>query len=532
VPIKSVDKREAKKTKVEVQGDVILHTVQKKETLFSISKNYGVTVNDLLELNPKASETLSTGAVLKIPSVKSTQVSEKFLEPAANDSFMVHQVASGETLYSISKQYNIPEDSLINANTNADLGIRSGQYLIIPVYNEEFLAAADQKKQKRLLDEMEVPNGRPDVFEIALLLPFELELNDSLERALMQGEDLYILTEISLEYYRGTIIALDSLSKLGLNANLYVYDVGEDIVKTSEAIKTAGLEDVDMIFGPMHKASLAMVSELSLENKVYLVSPNSFSNEVFEDNPYLLRGASSRETLVRYLANFIAINHHDHNVVMLNSESPRGWPIRKEFVKSYNLAASTFVNSFSDSLRSVTKVMFGSDGEPGEIERFLVKDTLNVLVVPSNDLAFVSDMMTRISLLSNEYDIQVYGLDKWINYENIEADYKNKLKLRLVVPGFVDYEDEGTLNFIKKYRKEYGSEPSHYDYGFKGYDLTMFFGLSLLKEGLGFPLSFDNLKFTGTSGSYRFGRSVTGKEFENKEAYIIQYDDYQIKRVN
>jgi hypothetical protein len=104
--------------------------------------------------------------------------------------------------------------------------------------------------------------------------------------------------------------------------------------------------------------------------------------------------------------------------------------------------------------------------------------------------------------------------------------------LRLVVPSYVDYENENTIEFLRAYREEYGTEPSHFDYGFKGYDLALFFGKALLQEGLAFPVAFDQLKLEGTAGSYRFGKSTTGKEFENKEAYILQYEDFEIKRVN
>ncbi|HKK37817.1 MAG TPA: LysM peptidoglycan-binding domain-containing protein [Cryomorphaceae bacterium] len=532
VPIRAVNKREARKKEVSVEGDVILHTVQKKETFFSISKDYGVSVNELMEMNPEHAQTLSTGVTLKVPSAKSSKVQGKFLEPAMNDSFIVHQVQSGETLYSLAKQYGMSQDSLLSMNPDLALGVKKDQYLIVPVYNEEFLKKLSERKAEELKEEWNIPLGKEEVYDFALMLPFEMEFNDSLDKALSQGEDLYILTEIALEYYRGTLMALDSLAKLGLSANLHVYEVGEDIVDTRETLKKSELRDMDLIFGPLHKASLAMVSEMTVDEKIYLVSPNSFTNEVFEDNPYLLRASTSKETMLRYLANYIAINHQYHNVLMLNSESPKGWPMRKEFIKSYNLAASTFRNAYSDSLRSVTKGMFNREGEVGEIVKFLREDTLNVIVVPSNDLAFVSDVMTRLSLLENEYQVQVYGLDDWIKYENIEAEYKNRLKLRLVVPSYVDYDNPTTIEFLKAYRKEYGTDPSHYDYGFKGYDLTLFFGKALLREGLAFPMAFDKLKLEGTAGSYRFGKSTTGREFENKETYILEYDNYKIKRVN
>ncbi|MEM9051104.1 MAG: LysM peptidoglycan-binding domain-containing protein [Bacteroidota bacterium] len=532
VPIESINKKEAKKKEVKVDGDQLLHTVQKKETLFSISKLYGVSVNDLSELNPDAAQTLSTGAVLRIPAAKSSTVQEVFLEPARNDSFVVHQVQAGETLFSLSKQYGLTQDSLLTINPNLELGVKNGQYIVIPAYTTEFAEQREAEERERRRTEMDIPFGKSEKYNIALMLPFELDANDSIENALMQGENLFILTEIALEYYRGTLLALDSLQKLGFNVDLHVYEMGDDIVAAGETLKKPELKDMDMIFGPMHKASLAMVSEMAIREKIYLVSPNSFANEVFEDNPYLLRASTSRETMLRYLANFIAINHTGDNVLMLNSESPKEWPMRKEFVKNYNLAASTFTNAYSDSLRSITKDLFDSENEKGRIYEFLRKDTTNIIIVPSNDLAFVSEMMTRIAIIDDEYPIQVYGLDEWIKYDNIEVDYKNKLSLRIVVPSYVDYTDQHTINFLKEYRARYHMEQSRFGYGFKGYDLMLFFGKALLAEGLAFPLEFSNLKLDGTAGSYRFGKSTTGKEFENKQSFILEYKDFEISKIN
>lgn len=529
IPIDKIDKRTARKTEVKLDGEYILHTVQRKETLFSISRHYGVDINALVDVNPGRTDNISTGMVLKIPVEKSTTVAEKYLEPARSDTFMVHQVIKGETAYSLAKQYQIPLDSLNNANGNFQTGMKLGQWIVIPKYKESFLAKMDSAKvDTSATVGVEYPSGKKDKYNMAFMLPFELSLNDSLERTLERGGDLYILTEIALDYYRGAEIALDSLKKLGLRANVYVYDMGEDLVNARETVRRPEIRDLDIIFGPMHKTTLAIVSEKSKEKEIYLVSPNSFSNEVFEDNPYLLRAAASRETLMRYMANYVAIQHQDDNVLMINSANAKDWTLRKMFKQYYNGAVGTFPNVWSDSIRSVTIDVT----KPEQVSKWLRKDTLNVLVVPSNSLAFVSDFMTRLSRVDRSYRIQVYGLDNWLRFDNIDAEYKNRFKLRLVAPSFVDYNDDNVKSFLQKYRDRYHMEPSQYGYGFLGFDLTMFFGKALMEYGLNFPTDLNHIEMKGVTSDYRFGRSTTGKEFENKAVYILEYDDYDIKIVN
>ncbi len=529
IPIADVDKREARKSNLTVSGEYILHEVQKRETMFSIARKYGVDLETLMKLNPVEVDQLATGDTLRIPAYKSRGVEETYLQPAANDSFMVHQVAKGETIYSLSKQYSIPQDSLERANQGFPEGLQTGRYIVIPKYKETYLEAVEAELESRIDSTLQLPTGTPTTYHLAMMLPFELQHNDSLDRSLASGRELYVLTEIALEYYRGSMLALDSLKKLGLKADVYVYDVGEDLVKARDVIRRPEMSDMHLVFGPMHKATLGVVSEASRKRRMYLVSPNSFSNEVFADNPYLMRAQASAETLMRYLANYVAINHEKDNVWMVNSTLAKDWPERRDFKKYYNLAMGTFPNVFSDSLRSFTR---GGRGDES-MRSHLKEDAKNILIVPSDDLAFVSNFLTGLSLFDqNKYDIQVYGLSDWLGYDNIEAAYKNRFRLRLAVPYFVDYDDEQVIKFLGAYRERYNTDPSFFDYGFMGYDLTMFFGEALLKAGLRFPAYFDELETHGVSANYRFGKSMTGKEYENKAVYIIEYNDYEIHRVN
>lgn len=528
VPLDAIDQKAAKKTEIRTDGAYIMHTVQKKETLFSLSKQYGVSINELSELNPEAARQLSTGSVLRIPVAKSTTVDEIYLAPASSDTFMVHQVVSGDTPYSISKKYDIPLDSLNKANGGFATGIRVGQWVQIPKYKQTFLEAQEALFLPEDSSLVQYKTGSRDKYKIALLLPFELHLNDSLLKTLMAGKELFVLTEIALEYYRGTRLAIDSLKKLGLNADVYVFDVGEDVVDAREIMRRPEMRDMHLIFGPMHKGSLGVVSDESKKSGTYLVSPNTFTNEVFADNPYLFRASASRETMLRYLANFTAIQHASDNVLMVNSEKAKDWPYRKLFSEYYNEVMGTYPNAFSDSIRSVTKNQFLGE----KASQWLKKDQKNIIVVPSNELAYVSDFLTRLSSVDEAYDIQVYGLDQWIRYDNIEAAYKNRFKLRLVSPGFVNYEDAHVIDYLTKFRNAYQMEPSKWGYGFLGFDLTMYFGKALIDHGLGFPSSVGNDDMIGTYSSYRFGKSSTGLDFENKAVYILEYDAYELKRIN
>lgn len=104
------------------------HKVQTGETAYSISKLYGISLEDFYKFNPEARQSLKSGDVVMIPA--STSPTDETIDSTR---FLIHNVQEGQTLYSISRQYNVPVD-LIEVN-NPDIKnqiIRPGMRLLIP----------------------------------------------------------------------------------------------------------------------------------------------------------------------------------------------------------------------------------------------------------------------------------------------------------------------------------------------------------------------------------------------------------------
>lgn len=523
VPMESIDKRAVKKADTKLDGGYILHTVQRRETMFSIAKSYNVPLNALMEANPEAAESLSIGAVLRVPTYQMQGIDAPLVEPARNDSFMVHQVQSGETLYSLTKTYRVSEDSLRRFNPILSEGLKVGQWLLIPRYTDAW-----KQRQAETRPAAPVRRTRESTYNIALLLPFELYRRDSLKVHLSTGKQLPLLTEISTDFYRGVRMALDSLSKLGLSANVHVYDVGDDVVDARQALKQLDLNNIDLVIGPLHKGSLAVISEACKASGTYLIAPNTFSNDVIQSNPRLYKAGAGRETILRQMATFIASAHRRHNVLVVSSERQQDAAMRSAFVRHYNAALATHPNTYADSARVITRRSLDGDNA----RNVLVKGTTNILVVPSNEPAFVSDFITRLSRLrADGYDIQIYGTDEWLGFENIDLEYKNRFRLRIPLAHHVDYTRANTIAFLRAYRQRYGTEPNRMHYGFMGFDLAMLFGKALLDHGPSFGESLTKTRYDGTAGLYQWGRG-RGSEFENKAVSIVEYNNFDLIRVN
>ncbi|GAL87051.1 LysM repeat-containing protein [Sporocytophaga myxococcoides] len=113
----------------------VLHKADPKETLYSISRKYKVTVDELNKNNPELSAGLKVGQIIRIPYKGSVAVVSSTPESAVSSSSGsaggTHTVEPKETLYSLSRKYNVTVDEIRKANPGlAELKV--GQTINIP----------------------------------------------------------------------------------------------------------------------------------------------------------------------------------------------------------------------------------------------------------------------------------------------------------------------------------------------------------------------------------------------------------------
>ena len=119
---------------------VIVHKVEQGQTLYSIARKYSVSVDAIKQLNPDITQ-IKTNSELYIP-FKQEHINSAAVAPAPikeekrgtdeDQDQLVHKVMPGETLYKISKIYNVSVAKINEANQLGTKGIKTGQELIIP----------------------------------------------------------------------------------------------------------------------------------------------------------------------------------------------------------------------------------------------------------------------------------------------------------------------------------------------------------------------------------------------------------------
>jgi len=112
------------------------HKVQKKQTLFSIAKQYGIAPNDVIRFNPESSNGLKIGEILKIPVNPKITDNPAILAESSKSAnfsgFLSHRVAADETIFGLEKQYGVTDEELLKLNPDLKNGLKIGMILKIP----------------------------------------------------------------------------------------------------------------------------------------------------------------------------------------------------------------------------------------------------------------------------------------------------------------------------------------------------------------------------------------------------------------
>lgn len=548
VPMAAVDQKEAKNPPV-MEGDNLIHTVARGETLYGIAQRYKLAISDITEANPSAaSGALQIGQKLKIPS-KEVAGNPDAIKPAiepdtpvdnGNDlKFIKHTVKAGETLYGIAKQYKTSVDTLTALNKVViSQGMKVGDVLVIPpvIENNMVETPVDVNplpgdSTKPLLNR---PTMRAEVYKVAVILPFFVYKNKKIQENPdpRKPKDIYGKSLNTLDFYGGVLSAVDSLKSQGVSVELFVYDTNGDSASVAKILQKPEMKTVQLIIGPFYTKNISQVTEFGKTHNIHTVTPVSQSSKKLLDTPGLSKATSSSSTQVDYLAGFIAEKYGNENVVMVRSKDEKDRFLEDIFEHRFNAEIGKNKNAYRDSL-SIGKA--GNHDIKTLAANKFKADKLNIIVLPSDDRAFVSHFFTMIAALRpriyGDYRFMIFGLEDWKGYHGIDVDSRQRFNLHLTSPYYCDYDAQETIDFYRYYRsKNKGLDPG--EMSLLGFDITYYYLLGLQTYGTGFFQQFPDVNFDPMLTDFRLKQQKQTDGFENNVVYILKYEDYQLKKVN
>ncbi len=519
------------------------HIVSQGETLYGISKKYGCSVQDLKNLNPGIEEGIVPNQEIKIPSstVHNEVIQDDPVEVVTTqyqlsytDSIVYHTVLSHETMYSISKRYMVSMDTIKILNGKKNTKVKKGDVLKIPVKKVNY--SVIEKDVTNLVSKDSVVNTnagviKKDVYNVALMLPFMFNRNDvemSKPLKIDQVRELYPTTKITFEFYQGFVMALDSLTKTGLNVNLYVYDTKKDTNTIGGIFKKAEFNSMDIVVGPLYNRTIKYTANICKERKIKIVLPFKADSKVLHENPYVFKTVSSNMTLVDGIVDYIIENHSHHNILLFKPTSTVDKALYERVRERFNSRIQEKEGAYNTK---IIEVNLGSKSGR-ELNGFINKDTANIFIIPSVNVKFVSGAMMRLNSLLNlnpyakNLRVTAYGLEDWNQYDDLDVMHRVRLNQHYASYRYVDYNKGSGLDFVKAYRARYGVDPTVY--ATQGFDIGLYFMGAMHLYGTNFEPYLGNYKVDLIQNDFNFLPVAQNSGRENSRVCMVMYSDYKL----
>ena len=479
------------------------YLVQPKETKWRLAYRYGITIQELEQLNPQIKDGLKIGQEIVIP--KRTVEETKALEEAFN----YYKVKPKEGFYRLEKKLGVTEADLIALNpTLPETGLQEGMILKIGLQNTGDLKVEDDLLiEKVRLEDSVLTNT--DI-KLVAFLPFKsasIEF-DSIEKttALLKKRNLHT---IALDFYMGMVLAVEKADALGISVKLNVLDSQNKKQSISEQVEAIDWSDVQGLIGPLITANFDYAAQLPVLKKVPMVSPLSSkkinqAKHVYQSVSPL---ASLRNKMVAYLDKIIDTTQ---NVMIiadtLNAAFAKGFEEKYPYAHRVRPEEGGFVL-------------------PDLIDSLLIDSLPNKVVFESQDLNLAANVISLLnSQVSKERDVQLFTTLRTSIYENDNISRKHLGNLRFTyLSGNHPMKSERRTIFKNTYQKRFGDFPSKE--AFRAYDITLDIILRLAyKEEIYLP----SIGETDYLENRFFYEKASQAGYQNVGFYLLQHQGYDI----
>jgi len=550
---------------IQSTDDFHYHVIQEGETLYFLSKKYGIPVDIIEQYNPEVEYSdLQLNQVIRIPKTSADQEQSRF----TTEDYLYHYVQKGETLYSLSVFYDVTVDEIKELNPELQWGdLKFDEYIKIPRKEEyaeiDSIQPADSMiwtdtslvwfdttltyidtsywyRQYELLEDSLDRTPRAEL-DVGLFLPLLLhwdEYLDSIRMAEMDslGIDPETVEEDEperppfnpriigyLDFYQGALLALDSLRNKGISINLNIYDTERSPEVMDKILQMEEIRDLDLLIGTVNDQNLIKLAEYGREENIPVVSPFTPCNKWLRHNPFLIQLFPSREVEFKGWADYL-VDYHDETIILVyngdSAELDQINYLKQELLE--RLAYQTFLSEVS-----LKEVIF-YDTSTFDLAHILTQDNRNIVVIPSDNEAYVGNILTSLYFLSKEYEIQIFGLPNWPKFISMDLEYLHELDVHYYTSFYVDYSKPDVMDFMRTYREVYRTEPYHvsprgYNLSLYGYDIFNYFCTLVSENGKGFVFQDVSPDYSPLLGPYDLRRIRRYDGLMNHHIYLIHF---------
>ena len=415
------------KQKVKVEGkSYYIHTVLEKQTLYSIAREYGASIEEIYEANDKftsydlRNKTLREGSKIFIPVTKKKKGADT---PEEEEPVEISEPAEIAESVEVADTVTVIETPAV----------------------VDTIAVADTVAV--IVDEPEAVEEYDGNVDVMLLLPFKISGR--------QASRNY------MDFYSGVLLAAREEGLEGIDINLSVYDCGKGLPKISEE----ELSSTDVIIGPVSPEDMVAMLEVIPEDN-FIVSPlDPRTDSLAATHPNFIQVRGNLDAQYADLVAWVGSEYKpgDAVVVLFESEKKDG----VDYVTGLLDEAEIPYQTYSYNIERSKVAMSG-------IRSKMTRSQMNHVILVSDAEVFTNDAIKNVGLAGEAgLEVSLYCQSKARSYETTDPEMMYKANMHVTRQYDIDYDDNKIKDFLLKYRAVFKTEPTSFSY--QGYDLLMYF---------------------------------------------------------
>ena len=553
------------KDKVRHNGEVCYsHIVKERQTLYSISKAYNVSIEDIYKYNPSVKENgLKVNTILIIPIAgeatqtnadvavemaaepvvetvakteeAQTPVAETVSEPEVKPEVKVepatepedediiikrktHTVRWFEDLDTIAEKYGVTVEALMEINGLTGRKLTKRQKLIIPTEEEAAQAQADDnalEDGETLLDASdttavtdtlilpEMPSKK--IVDLSLMLPF----NASSAKGSSSN---------NIDFYSGVLLAIYEMSQNGVSTSLDTYDIADGKIKTD----LDSLKNENVVIGPVSTGDLTRLFNTAPEDKMVVSPLDQRAEKLVYEHSNMIQAPTPYSVIYTDLMAWMKEDLQEGDrAIVVTEKGARA----TEAVQAMMAA----VDSSKIEYKALSYSILEGRDVPESLAWLMTEDETasNRVFIASESEAFVNDVVRNLNvMIHKKYKVVLYAPGRIRNFETIEVDNFHNSNLHVSLGYYIDYDDAKVKEFLLKYRALYNSEPTQFS--FQGYDLAKYFIGLCSKYGENWTQKLESSDSKMLQSIFRFRKTEAGGYINTGVHRLVYGEGYQI----
>ena len=518
--------------KVRVNGkSYYAHVVTEKQTLYSISKAYNVSLQDIYDSNRNLdleNAGLKVGQVIFIPTQPSAPASAGTAVPSASQGDPFRENAPGTAVPADTKpktessttgssaldRWLFPGNNRMNQNPPATEKPAAEPETQVQAADGGTVSEAFSRNGLRSNAEETVSPQQPDslkvqVDSITTLDAFVLDIPERISVALLLPFTSSKLSDNTVDFYSGLLLAARDLGKSGVQIDIDAIDV-----RDSSSITPASLAGHDIIFGPITSKDMKVMLERCPDGK-FIVSPLDPQAVALTKNAPSIQAptptALQNQDIVRWAVEDMTPGDSLVLITQKGVTLSEGSRCIVDALKASGVKYHTISYGILEGL-SIQKA-FEAHCSANGITRY---------IVAADDESFANDAVRNVNLmLFKKHDVALYAPSRIRSFNMIETEYLHSVNTHISAAYFTDWGNKNVSNFIMAYRALFNAEPNQF--AFHGYD-TMHFFIDICRTyGRQWPKVLQDYSERGLQTDFRFVRDEGAAGFVNTAVRRVIY---------